>query len=417
LDVADTRCLLLTQGSFDSLDELPYLCFDTFEQFVFFQNILSERIIQATLERYDGVLEMLNAERNNLSPVVFDLKKDFLVVSNGMSPDKDSYKEHLKAKYPRFNGYSLVLMTRDVMPWEGEKSAKPDYSRCFKIEIKPEEELIFHYFCVYYDRNDMRRKFLLNNIKADYVNDIWVSRINMKLHFIKFKISQEKVLRALGPLDCNSHILEPIKFEIRMRYLVMKHKVHQLVMLNKFNFLQGKARVKAYKAKIIEAACNSSKLCIEAIGLCLSKGYLPLAENGYHIAMSLQNPYLVLDPKLGVAVKKLKETEGLQLVKTAEKLLGIKSNDNNIVIDNPLVDNLPDVPRPAEIESAMNTYMRIYGGNPVKSLENATQFCKHYATGSVNNLKRKVDFLAIYGVNEPFFDYLGLIRDKQFINK
>jgi hypothetical protein len=184
---------------------------------VFMQNLISERIIQATLERYDGVLEMLNPERNNLTPVVFDLKKDFLVVNNGLSPDNDAYKEFMKVKYPRFNGYSLVLMTRDEMHWEGEKTAKPDDSRCFKIEVKPEEELSFHFFCVYYDRNDMRRKFLLNSIKADYVNDIWVSRINMKLHVIKLKQSQEKVVRAVGPLDCNSHILEPIKYEIRMR--------------------------------------------------------------------------------------------------------------------------------------------------------------------------------------------------------
>jgi hypothetical protein len=222
-DVANKQCLLITQGSFDNLEELPYLCFDTFEQLVLMQNILSERIIEATLNRYDGVLEMLNEEHNNLVPVVFDLKKNFLVVNNGLSPDNDSYKEYLKVKYPRFNGYSLVLMTRDIMHWEGTKHTKPDDSRCFKIEVKPEQDLFKHIFCVYYDRNDIRRKYLLNNIKSDYVNNIWASRINMKLHVIKLKASQEKVIRAVGPLDCNSHILEPIKFEIRMRVINPLH--------------------------------------------------------------------------------------------------------------------------------------------------------------------------------------------------
>ena len=47
----------------------------------------------------------------------------------------------------------------------------------------------------------------------------------------------------------------------------------------------------------------ASKICIQAVTLCLSKGYLPLKLKGYQVAMSLQNPYLVLDPKLGVAVK------------------------------------------------------------------------------------------------------------------
>ena len=87
------------------------------------------------------------------------------------------------------------------------------------------------------------------------------------------------------------------------------------------------------------------------------------------------------------------------------------------MIDNPLIDNLPEVPRPAEIERAMNTYMKVYGGKKVRDLENSAKFCKHYATGSLKNLKRKVDILAITGINEPFFEYLGFIRDKQFITK
>ena len=49
----------------------------------------------------------------------------------------------------------------------------------------------------------------------------------------------------------------------------------------------------------------ASKICIQPVTLCLSKGYLPLKLKGYQVAMSLQNPYLVLDPKLGVAVRVL----------------------------------------------------------------------------------------------------------------
>ena len=86
-------------------------------------------------------------------------------------------------------------------------------------------------------------------------------------------------------------------------------------------------------------------------------------------------------------------------------------------MDSPLVDNLPEVPRPMEIERAMNTYMKIYGGKVISKIEDSGKFCKNYATGSLKNLKRKVDILAITGVNEPFFEYLGFIRDKQFITK
>jgi len=81
-------------------------------------------------------------------------------------------------------------------------------------------------------------------------------------------------------------------------------------MLRKFNFVQGLKKIEAYKKTIVDAACAciyllivASKICIQAVNLCLSKGYLPLKLKGYQIAMSLQNPYLVLDPKLGVAVR------------------------------------------------------------------------------------------------------------------
>ena len=35
----------------------------------------------------------------------------------------------------------------------------------------------------------------------------------------------------------------------------MRHKIHQLVMLKKFNFVQGLKKIEAYKKKIIETAC------------------------------------------------------------------------------------------------------------------------------------------------------------------
>jgi hypothetical protein len=65
----------------------------------------------------------------------------------------------------------------------------------------------------------------------------------------------------------------------------------------------------------------------------------------------------------------------------------------------------------------MNTFMAVTNGKVITKIEQLGSFCKHYATGSLKNLKRKVDILAITGINEPFFEYLGFIRDKQFITK
>lgn len=35
----------------------------------------------------------------------------------------------------------------------------------------------------------------------------------------------------------------------------MRHKIHQLVMLRKFNFVQGLKKIEAFKKTIIETAC------------------------------------------------------------------------------------------------------------------------------------------------------------------
>ena len=60
-DVAECKCLAITIGSFNNLSEIGYLCFETKEDFIFYSNLISERVFQ-TQNRlsYDGQLEYVN---------------------------------------------------------------------------------------------------------------------------------------------------------------------------------------------------------------------------------------------------------------------------------------------------------------------------------------------------------------------
>jgi len=60
-DVAETKCLAITVGPFNSLSEIGYMCFDIAEDYIFYSNLISERIFKNQNKRtYDGQVELLN---------------------------------------------------------------------------------------------------------------------------------------------------------------------------------------------------------------------------------------------------------------------------------------------------------------------------------------------------------------------
>jgi len=66
---------------------------------------------------------------------------------------------------------------------------------------------------------------------------------------------------------------------------------------------KGQKLLDIFKTKLKSAACLSVQLCIQALNLCSAKGLLPLKYKGYAISWTLQNPYVTLVPKLGIAVR------------------------------------------------------------------------------------------------------------------
>ena len=119
-------------------------------------------------------------------------------------------------------GYASVLYNREELPWKGNIKEKPNEIRCFRFQAKipgnPDE--ITFYFCIYNKRTDWGgRRDKISLSQAMYINDNWVAALNMKLHTFNLEENQEKMKRTVASVDCNSHTMEPIKFEIRLRVI------------------------------------------------------------------------------------------------------------------------------------------------------------------------------------------------------
>ena len=73
------------------------------------------------------------------------------------------------------------------------------------------------FFCIYRPKADWSWESPeLNIIQALYTNDLWVAMLNFKLHHYNLHVAQEITLRTVKKIDCNAHMMEPIKYEYRV---------------------------------------------------------------------------------------------------------------------------------------------------------------------------------------------------------
>jgi len=125
------------------------------------------------------------------------------------------YKVFQIIPYKDIIGYSNVIYGMETIDWKLNPKFKPNERRCFKILAMLSNDETKIYFCVYYSRTDWRRKEKLNRDQGMYVNELWVANINKSLLRFNLETSQEKLLRLEDKIDCNSHVMDPVKIEFR----------------------------------------------------------------------------------------------------------------------------------------------------------------------------------------------------------
>jgi len=146
---------------------------------------------------------------------ILRLETDKLVFTNGKPSYSKKFKKHLEINYNDIYGYSNVLYGMDTLPWKLDPKQKPSEFRCFKFNAKVLDSFTDIYFCVMNERQDWQMKVTLNLNDATYENNLWVAQLNYKLHLFNLKAAQDLMVHTVKNLDCNSHIMEPIKYEYR----------------------------------------------------------------------------------------------------------------------------------------------------------------------------------------------------------
>ena len=138
-----------------------------------------------------------------------------MVFTNGKNKSEKDFKKYLTISYKDIIGYTNTLLGKEKLPWKLDKIDKPDDVRCLKVTYKTGEKPDMIYFCVYYGRSDWERKKKLDKYSANYTVDMWAAMINKRILSFNLKQAQNKMLRSVSSVNCNSHIMEPIKFTFR----------------------------------------------------------------------------------------------------------------------------------------------------------------------------------------------------------
>lgn len=65
------------------------------------------------------------------------------------------------------------------------------------------------------------------------------------------------------------------------------------------------------------------------------------------------------------------------------------------------------------IVKATNLFAQLRSKAEVKNMESLVSLCQSEKKHNSSNLKRKIALMHYVGINDPFFEYLGFIRDTQ----
>jgi len=147
---------------------------------------------------------------------ILRIEKDRLMFTNGKPDYSKKYKKHIEIHFNDVYGYANVLYGMEKLPWKLDPTKKPSGFRCFKLTAKVLDVLTDIFFCVMNERQDWHNKTTLNIPDATYENDLWVAQLNYKLHLFNLIAAQDLMIYTQKDLDCNAHIMEPIKYEYRV---------------------------------------------------------------------------------------------------------------------------------------------------------------------------------------------------------
>ncbi len=338
----------------------------------------------------------------------------------------------------------MALYLKEDLPWKLVDILKPEEARCLKFQRRADEFINQpDYFCIYFERDDIMGRSVINLIQARYLAEMYTNKINLKLQskalFKSLQLMNSSSNKLSGfdinmpaDIDVDSEVLAPIKNQIRNDYFITRYELMFNVKKGKLSPSEFERQIQKSKEKIINSVCASIEVCKKAVKVSLDNGLLPLRGSRERFAMDIQNPYNNLMPnnKMRITLPR-GDGVGKKLIEQVNDLLNVRNNEgnsnSNIDIEGNLQGSdrfggsdmseesdgiLGEIPNPNILVKAFNTFkilrepMKLYS-----RVEELSQNCR--ARRNRNNLKRKISVLGYIGHNDTFFKYLGKISREQ----
>lgn len=365
----EDKCLVITQGNI--IKDLIYVCAENIEDTLFIMNLITERVIYSQRNVYENEnIQLMKNTNDGYYYGTISLYQNYFEyhITN---------KEKITFKYDTINGYAHNVFDYKYTQWKGNPILVPNKDYCFTINVISSN----FYFCAFYD-NKKESSFSL--INANFIIKQYISRINFNLHIYNLKKAQIKIKNYDCFNSCDIDILQPIKYEIKLRYSIARHKMNQMVLLHKITNENAIDSLKNIKEKIIDRACLSHEPCISVMSKCINAKVI----NSKYTNI-LNNPFgYIMNNELAEVVKEY-------------------DNEYSPMKMTPMPDR-------KEIIESNNLLKKIFkakeNNREITSLEESINYCRIYAYGNEYELKRKLDFLTYSTKSEPFFLYMKNIN-------
>jgi hypothetical protein len=395
------HCIIMPVNSIMNIDEAVWICHPNIEILTQFQMKLSNIIYDANKLDYTFTSAYINNKKEVVNGLAC-LKNDAITFN---AFDKKIIK---KIDWVNVEPYVIALYLKENIVWEGDQDKAPESPRCLKIVAKEDvKSKNADYFCIYNKRNDFNTGSMLDLPQARYTAKMYANKMNVRLQKASIKDSLDKLTKVGDKLEVDSKILFPIKIQIRNEYLKQRHNLITQVKIGKKLRKDVENLLNGFKKKLIEKACNSIELCIRAINYCISKKLFPLTGDKEKFSFDMQNPYHALIPKINIQVDSANNGEGEKIIKTVNKIKGIQD-----YFTEDLPESNSEIPNNINIMRAINSISQLRGDRQYINQYDLLINCK--PSNCVRNVRRKLSFLTYSQDFDPFFDFLGKIRDKQY---
>jgi hypothetical protein len=422
---ASENCLLVLMNPVMKVQDAAWICHMELKVVLELQSNLSKLIFDANQKSYDFVADYISGKSTVIKGVMTLNKDKFLF--------NDMHKKLiLSAEWKDVEPYASALYLKEEIEWKGQGD-KPDSQRCIKFFRKSElNNSNPDYFCAYYQRNDITRKFLLQLAQGRFAAELYANKINIRIQEVTVKTNLLELAKMKKTsLEVDSKLLFPLKIQVRKFYFLKRHDLVNQVKLGQLKKSDLKQKLQENKIWAIEKVCGGIELCKNALKFCVDKEMLPLRGIREKFAWDPQNPYHRLMPKSNIKIDMPKEGSiGQAILSAVAKMKGAgnyfaekaglvsKGKDIKSILIEKIPESAPgEIPNVTSLKKAFNTVVALREKKEYKTFLDSVSSCKSSIRNSSNDIRRKISFLQFAGDNDVFFEYLGFIRDFQLTKK